>query len=89
MDKVVSLLQCQLSEGAVPDNLEDALKNGVDVGGLDEEVEEGELPASHGKYLFTLLDVIKFRVMNIYDILKYANTSREHSVKLLDSLDFS
>ncbi|KAL1811892.1 hypothetical protein ACET3Z_021957 [Daucus carota] len=47
LDKVVSLLQCQLSEGAVPDNLEDALKNGVDVGGLDEEVEEGELPASH------------------------------------------
>lgn len=63
LDKVVTLLQCQLSEGAVSDkNLEDADENGVDVGGCD-EVEEGELPESHGKYLFTLIDVMKFRVM--------------------------
>lgn len=63
LDKVVTLLQCKLSEGAVSDNnLENADENGVDVGGFD-EVEEGELPESHGKYLFTLIDVMKFRVM--------------------------
>lgn len=47
LDKVVALLQCQLSEGAVSENnLEDVDTNGVDAGGFD-EVEEGELAESH------------------------------------------
>lgn len=51
LDKVVSLLQCKLSEGAVSDNnLEDSDNNRVYAGELD-EVEEGELPDSHGEYL--------------------------------------
>ncbi|KAK3012238.1 hypothetical protein RJ639_012247 [Escallonia herrerae] len=52
LNKVVSLLQCQLSEGAVSGNssmtfeaYKDCVKNGS---GLY-EIEEGELPDSHGK----------------------------------------
>ena len=51
LSKVVSLLQCQLSEGAVSDkehvtdsDSEDP-RNGTD----PDEIEEGELPDSHGE----------------------------------------
>lgn len=74
LEKVATLLQCQLSEGAVSDNkLEDADENGVDAGRFD-EIEEGELPESHGKYFFTLLVVMKFSVHNLYDMPICANT---------------
>lgn len=51
MEKVVDLLQCQLSEGAVTkSNLEDSENNGFFAGELD-DLEEGELPDNHGECL--------------------------------------
>lgn len=51
LSKVVNLLQCQLSEGAVSDKetkVADS-ENGVSCDGNDpDEMEEGELPDSHG-----------------------------------------
>ncbi|XP_050249563.1 endoribonuclease Dicer homolog 1 [Quercus robur] len=50
LNKVVSLLQCQLSEGAVSDKDTKAedLESGVAQNGSDaDEIEEGELPDSH------------------------------------------
>jgi hypothetical protein len=52
LSKVVSLLKCQLSEGAVSDkNGVDGPENGAAHSGSDEheEIEEGELPDSHGE----------------------------------------
>lgn len=52
LNKVVSLLQCQLSEGAVSDKDTKAedLESGVAQNGTDaDEIEEGELPDSHGE----------------------------------------
>lgn len=52
LSKVVSLLQCHLSEGAVSDkekvkdsDSSEVLHNGTD----PNEIEEGELPDSHGE----------------------------------------
>jgi endoribonuclease Dicer len=49
----VSLLKCQLSEGAVSDKNDgvDDSQNGAAHSGSDEheEIEEGELPDSHGE----------------------------------------
>lgn len=53
LSKIVSLLQCQLSEGAVSDK-----ENGIDsveeipfLNTDQNEIEEGELPDSHGNHL--------------------------------------
>lgn len=51
LSKVVSLLQCQLSEGAVSDK-EKVIDSESEVpdNGIDpNEIEEGELPDSHGE----------------------------------------
>lgn len=58
LSKVVSLLQCQLSEGAVcQSNLEgtDMDKSRTCDRSGPEEIEEGELPDSHGKHLLFFL----------------------------------
>lgn len=52
LNKVVSLLQCQLSEGAVCQSNPEVVD--MDNGKISdqcgtEEIEEGELPGSHGK----------------------------------------
>lgn len=52
LSKVVSLLKCQLSEGAASDKNAgvDDSKHGADQNGSEpEEIEEGELPDSHGE----------------------------------------
>lgn len=57
LDKVVSLLQCQLSEGAIAEsNLNGEMDKGDDPNSdrLD-EMEEGELLGSHGKHLLQLV----------------------------------
>ncbi|CAK9143613.1 unnamed protein product [Ilex paraguariensis] len=50
LNKAVSLLQCQLSEGAVSENISKSMDEDNDLaqdgGGLD-DIEEGELPDSH------------------------------------------
>ena len=51
LNKVVSLLQCQLSEGAVTDkdmNTAEAENYNAQDGTNPDEIEEGELPDSHG-----------------------------------------
>lgn len=57
LSKVVSLLQCELLEGAVSDK--DAKAANSDNGIVQDstyvdEIEEGELPDSHGEYSFLL-----------------------------------
>ncbi|PSS05105.1 Endoribonuclease [Actinidia chinensis var. chinensis] len=49
LKKVVALLQCQLSEGAVSENnlQNEAVDNGITREGSDLEIEEGELPDSY------------------------------------------
>jgi endoribonuclease Dicer len=52
LNKVVSLLQCQLSEGAVSDKDTKVADSESDVaqdGTGADEIEEGELPDSHGE----------------------------------------
>lgn len=52
LSKVVSLLKCQLSEGAVSDKnagIDDSENGAVQSGSEHEEMEEGELPDSHGE----------------------------------------
>lgn len=52
LEKVVSLLQCQLTEGAVTDRDTKVQENGNGIaqdGNDPNEVEEGELPDSHGR----------------------------------------
>lgn len=46
--KVVSLLQCHLSEGAVSNEENKFSDSGSEIP-HDEEIEEGELPDSHGE----------------------------------------
>lgn len=56
LNKVVSLLQCQLSEGAVLQNNSTNLGTNDQVshnGSNLDEIEEGELPDGHGEYLVT------------------------------------
>ena len=52
LNRVVSLLQCQLSEGAVSENKSKTVEEDNDDlahnGSGCDEVEEGELPDSHG-----------------------------------------
>lgn len=53
LTKVVSLLQCQLSEGAVlQNNIGEVDEKGCEPTCHD-EIEEGELPDVHGKYRLT------------------------------------
>lgn len=52
LSKVVSLLKCQLSEGAASDRsagVDDSECVAANTGSEPEEVEEGELPDSHGE----------------------------------------
>ena len=52
LSKVVSLLQCQLSEGAVSESnsrIGDLVGFETSESSLSEEIEEGELPDSHGE----------------------------------------
>lgn len=52
LSKVVSLLKCQLSEGAVSDKnagVDDSENGAAHSGSEHEEIEEGELPDSHGE----------------------------------------
>lgn len=52
LNKAVSLLQCHLSEGAVSDKEIKVADPGSEVpheGSAPEEIEEGELPDSHGE----------------------------------------
>lgn len=54
LNKVVSLLQCQLSEGAVSEC--SSRTAGIDncktlESSASDEIEEGELPGSHGEYM--------------------------------------
>ncbi|RVW85131.1 Endoribonuclease Dicer-like 1 [Vitis vinifera] len=59
LNKVVSLLQCQLSEGAVSDKDKKVVDTETSVsvdGSAIEEIEEGELPNSHGEYWLMILD---------------------------------
>ncbi|KAL6982182.1 Dicer-like protein 1 [Sarracenia purpurea var. burkii] len=53
LNKVATLLQCQLSEGAISGNSSKSAvaDNGVSQEGSDLEMEEGELPDSYGEYL--------------------------------------
>ena len=58
LNKVVSLLQCQLSEGAVSDKDKKLAETDTSVsvdGSAIEEIEEGELPDSHGEYCLIIL----------------------------------
>lgn len=58
LNKVVSLLQCQLSEGAVSDKDKQIVETDTSVsvdGSATEEIEEGELPDSHGEYWLMIL----------------------------------
>ncbi|CAL9776289.1 unnamed protein product [Musa acuminata subsp. burmannicoides] len=91
LKKVVALLQCQLSEGAV----NDGGKNGADVHSFDaqsvEEIEEGELPNSHAVSGGEHVDVIigaavadgkvtpKVQAL-IKILLKYQHTEDFHAI---------
>ena len=61
LKKVVALLQCQLSEGAVSENnlKNEVVDNGNTREGSDLEIEEGELPDSYGEYLCTLFNQVE------------------------------
>ena len=62
LNKVVSLLQCQLSEGAVTDkdmNTAEAENYNAQDRTNPDEIEEGELPDSHGGS-FSLLFFLSF-----------------------------
>ncbi|GAU13720.1 hypothetical protein TSUD_348240 [Trifolium subterraneum] len=76
LSKVVSLLKCQLSEGAVSDkNGVDGSENGAAHSGSDEheEIEEGELPDSHGAAVADGKVTPKVQAL-IKILLKYQNT---------------
>lgn len=54
LSKAVSLLQCHLSEGAVSDKETKVADTESEVsheGSAPDEIEEGELPDSHGEYV--------------------------------------
>ncbi|XP_075650109.1 endoribonuclease Dicer homolog 1-like [Castanea sativa] len=88
LNKVVSLLQCQLSEGAVSDEDTKAedLESGVAQNGTDaDEIEEGELPDSHvvsgGEHVDVIIGAavadgkVKPKVQSLIKILlKYQQT---------------
>lgn len=50
LHKVVSLLQCHLSEGAISEETTSVANIGSGAGNGTEELEEGELTNSHGQY---------------------------------------
>lgn len=55
LNRVVSLLQCQLSEGAVSEKEVNHMEaaSAIDQNGAGtDEIEEGELPDSHGEHCF-------------------------------------
>lgn len=63
LKKVVSLLHCQLSEGAAAEkdtNVMDTGNGSVQDEKNVDEVEEGELPDTHGKFSLSLLVYVPF-----------------------------
>lgn len=69
LTKAVSLLQCELLEGAATnkDAKETDLNNGSTHNETNcDEVEEGELPDSHGKLKLIFLSLLASNLCNIY-----------------------
>lgn len=78
LNKVVSLLQCQLSEGAVSDKnagVSDSECGVARSGSEPDEIEEGELPDSHGEHGAWLLKFFSAELlyMSMTQLFKFVN----------------